>query len=670
MKNGNNRKAQLSTEFMQILAVSLLILTVFIIISQSSGADINKAKTDSDAKNTISDISGAARQVYAQGAGAKQKVLVAIPSGMEPGKSYIANNSVVMHVSGNDYVSMEAFDMHGTLPASEGSHWIWVVSEGNKVRIGYAMVELSRNTLLITMGPNESISKTFDVSNLWDNPVNISVDYSWDQDHITSLLNPGQATLGKGENSTFTISFASDDKAVGVYLAEIGITASEGMNKEYVRLPVVVQVLTDNSDRAPLTAIPPILNATLNWSQTVSRSFQICTNEVTSVTSVDFTLSSGEPGSWAGNTFSLGAIAPDSCAEKIITVTIPNGSAPGNSKGYASMRGNGAANAEDSIALDITVGGTGDNQGPDVRNVTTGERRVHVNKPVTIYAVGDDSLKGNSSIKECFIRADAETSWSLMDPADGVYNTPVENINYTFSGFEMGNHTVYLRCTDVANNVGNITAYSFVIGKHILFVTASGNESDWSEWVDMNPSETLGKWQYDIADFTDVENDAVDMHNYDAVIFLDWKRDDVFVSKVNKYKSEGGYVGLFGDSAHLAVRDLNVTWHPDNPHPESSINIINNTHYVTQGFQLTTGTASLLQISDTQAKIYELWGDPLNTNELGYSGWFYPGTARVILAEVNSTMFWGPMDPFKLNENGALISTRVIDYMINNSKVK
>lgn len=57
----------------------------------------------------------------------------------------------------------------------------------------------------------------------------------------------------------------------------------------------------------------------------------------------------------------------------------------------------------------------------------------------------------------------------------------------------------------------------------------------------------------------------------------------------------------------------------------------------------------------------------MNTTQLGASGWFYPSTDRIILGEVNGTMFWGPEDPFKLNENGVIISQRVIDYMINKS---
>lgn len=658
----NKTRAQVSIEFLQILAVSALVLVFFIAISQSTGADINQAKAESEAKNAISDIAGAAKEVYAQGLGAKKKVYVTIPSGIETQKTYVANNTIRMHVDGNDYVGMETFDMHGTLPTSSGGHWIWVMSEGNKVRIGYAMVALSRQTLLVTLTPNETESKGFDITNIWGRKINVSIADHWNHGDVAFSMSQSSASLDVDGSETFKATFTTNDKAIGLYISELEITATEGTSKEYIKLPVLVQVVAEEKDRAPLTAIPPLLNASLNWSDSVTRSFQICTNEVTAVTSVDFIPSGGAPGLWVENTGSLGPIAPDSCAQKILILTVPNGAMFGNKRGFVRVLGNGAADAEDTIALNIEVGGKDDNEGPIVRNITTRVRRVHVYEPVTIYAVGDDSTTGNSSIKECQIRVDNETDWEYMQAVDGAFNSSIENISHTFiNGFGIGKHTAYLRCTDNRSNVGSPESYNFTIGKQILFVISSGNESDWSDWVSVNH----GNISYDIAIIDEIISGEVDMYNYDATIFLDWSKDSDFVNKVLEYQNLGGFVGLFGDSAHLAVRDLNVTWHPDNPHPEFKMNILNNSHYVTSGFPL-----GLLEISDVGAKVYEVWGDPVNTTELGASGWFYPSTDRMMLAEVDNTMFWGPQDPFKLNQNGVTISVRVIDWMINQSRVE
>jgi hypothetical protein len=477
-----------------------------------------------------------------------------------------------------------------------------------------------------------------------------------------TTFNPGYSPIGLEEDESFSATFTSNDKAVGLYLSELELTASDQNNSEHLKIPIIVQVLNDKKDRPPLTAIPPIFNASLNWSENVTRAFQICTNEFTSVTSVDLNSSEGDPGEWAGGTHSMGAIGPDTCVQKMLSISVPNGTVSGNYTGFIHLDGNGAENAEDSIALDLFVGGSSDNIGPDVRNISTSVRRVHVNESTVILAVGDDTLRGNSTITSCDIKADSETVWQSMIP-ENVFDSPIENVYFNFTdGFDVGIHTVYLRCTDQPGNVGPEFEYNFTIGKHILFVV-SGNESDWSDWVTVHKSEMGYSWDFDIADTDEVADGTADLYFYDTVIFIDWDRDEDFVNKVLEYQDLGGFVGMFGDSAHLAVRDLNVAWHPDNPHPESRINVVDEDHYTTQGFPI-----GLTNISDVFVKSYALWWS--NTSEIGASGWFYPSTDRIILGEADRSMFWGPEDPWKLNENGVIISTRVIDYMINNSEVE
>lgn len=653
---------QTSTELVIIAAVALVGLTLFYFISQGQVADINKIKADSEAKGALSDISGAAKEVYSQGIGAKKKVYVTIPSGVDPLNTVVTNKSIRMKANDNDFVVTEEFDLHGSLPTAEGGHWVWVISEGNRVRIGNAMVDLSKTTLLVTMQPNESASKSFDITNIWTRGINITISDQWSASDVSFSMDQSTADLAVSENQTFTATFIAGTDAIGFYLSDLSISADDGAgNQETVSLPIIVQVMPDPNARPPLMAIPSILNATLNASDNITRTFQICTNKKTSVSHVNFTPSSGEPGDWVGNTNPLGAIGTDSCVEKYLTVSVPNDSALGNYTGFVNLVGD-AEKAEDSIALWIQVGGGGDIIGPNVTNISTYKRRVHVWEDTTILAIADDNSTGGSRIKSCAISTDG-SNWSYMFPVDGTFDSPVENVSYTFfDGFGFGQHNVSIKCTDWPGNVGPTANYTFVIGKHILFVVSSGNQSDWSDWITVHFSGEGYAWDYDVAQISDVISGAVNLTYYDAVIFIDWSSDEDFIDLVNEYQDLGGWLGLFGDSAHHAVRDLNYTWHPDNPHPETQVNVMDNSHYVTQGF-----STGLLTTSSVQTKVYSVWGDPVNTSELGASGWFYPSTDRIVLAEIDSTMFWGPMDPWSLNADGVTISTRVIDYMINQS---
>jgi len=592
-------KGQTSFELVLIAAVALTVLVAFYFLMQGQVADLNKTKIENEAKDALSDISSAAKEVYSQGVGAKKKVYVTIPPGVDSTSTEVTGKNIRLNVNENDYVQTEEFDMHGTLPTSPGRHLIWVVSEGNKVRVGYAMVELSKNTLLVTMGPNENMSKSFVISNIWGSPINVSLASSWSGDGTTFGLDKSNAALTTSSNDTFTASFSTNGQAVGIYTTDIEITASDSSgNNEAEKLPVILQVVADPNTRPPLTAIPLLFNATLNRSESSTKVFQICTNKKTSVSRVNFTPSSGEPGSWVSNTASLGAIGTDSCVEKYLTVTAANDSPMGNYTGYVTLEGD-AAGAVDSIALAIEVKGGGDNIGPIVRNVSTFNKRAHVYEATTILAVADDNLTGGSRIKSCKIKADG-SNWSYSFPVDGAFDNVTENVSYTwFNGFSYGSHIISQRCTDWMNNEGNITNYTLTIGKHILFVVSSGNDTDWADWITVHYSNMGYAWDYDVATINQVIAGTINMDYYDTVIFIDWSSDSTFVGFVNEYKKKGGYVGLFGESAHKAVRDLNLTWHPDNPHPERQVNILSNSHYVTQGF-----STGLLQISNSNVKVY------------------------------------------------------------------
>jgi len=655
-----------------ILAVVLVLLVALIYLSQTSTISIKQARQDTLAKNAVSDLGAAAKEVYAQGFGAKKKVYVSIPSGVDLNKTYVSNRSIRYSVAGNDYVSTQDFDLRGTLPTQEGGYSVWVVSEGNKVRIGYAMVLLDKQTLLVTMQPNQTRSETFRITNVWGSPINVSLSDKWNHERVSFSLDDYFEELPADDSAKFSAFFDTSDKAIGIYVSEINIIANdEEGNTEYVRLPIVLQVVPDPNKRPPLIVIPSIFNATINRSESASRSFQVCTNEVTSLPGVDFTPSPDEPGEWAGGLGSLGELGYDSCTNKVISVSVPVDGLGGNNTGYIRVNGEGNPEANDSIALLIKVAGGNDNSCPPVYNISTGVRRVHQFEDTTFFAVADDSLSGVSKIRNCEIRVD-DLVPQQMFPTDGVFDNETEDVHYTYyGGFDMGFHNVSITCTDWPGNTGSECTgeYNFTIGKHILFVVSSGNETDWSNWIGAHSSAANYSWDYDIASFDELRDGVVNMYFYDTVVFLEWTNDDDILDLVLDYHNDGGFVGLFGPSAHIAVRDLAVEWHPDNPHVETHLNIMNISHYVLQDFVGTYDNGDLLEISPVYTKTYMIWGGNA-TNQIGASGWFFPDTKRLMLAEVNRTLFWGVEDPWRLNENGVKISTRVFDWMINQSLVE
>ncbi|MFZ5500422.1 MAG: hypothetical protein ACOY58_00710, partial [Candidatus Micrarchaeota archaeon] len=164
-------RGQSSLELLLIFAVAMFVLTTAIVLSSGQLGTISSLKEQDDAMNSVQDISAAAQDVYSQGEGARKQVYVFLPSSYEPSESRIGNRSLVLRVRGTDYAAPEDFDVHGSWPGDPGGHWVWVISEGSTVRIGTAMLALSKNHISIIMNPNETAYSSFYVESLWDSDI-------------------------------------------------------------------------------------------------------------------------------------------------------------------------------------------------------------------------------------------------------------------------------------------------------------------------------------------------------------------------------------------------------------------------------------------------------------------------------------------------------------------
>lgn len=357
----NVKRAQASVEFLVLLAIAVFILTTAVVLSSEQLGDINKIKQQNDARNALMDLSAAAKDVYSQGEGAKKQVYVVLPSSYEPSYSVVENRTIKLRTRGTDFASVEDFDVHGSLPGTKGAHWVWVVSEGNKVRIGAAMLLLSKNSIYVVMDKNDSESVSFSVKNVWGSNISVNPSVQWTHTDVTmGVLPAGGFQLIPEQSQSMDLTFDSNAFAVGHYTGEIRFTADDGLgNNETVRLPITVEVVgLDAGDEPPLRVIPDFWVRNLNPGYSTTKAFSVCTNEYTAPTSVTFTPTGGAPGMWVGGTDPLGPMSAGSCRQKIMNITIPLGTAAGVYEGSIHVVGQGVPGAEDTIALYIIVEGS------------------------------------------------------------------------------------------------------------------------------------------------------------------------------------------------------------------------------------------------------------------------------------------------------------------------
>lgn len=97
----------------------------------------------------------------------------------------------------------------------------------------------------------------------------------------------------------------------------------------------------------------------------------------------------------------------------------------------------------------FVVGGCkGDLYGPDIRDIEMGKR----GNKYSFKLTADDTNNGNSKVTGCYIRANSE-DWSLMEPTDGNYNSPVERAEAeVVTDTLIGEKNIEFECVDELEN--------------------------------------------------------------------------------------------------------------------------------------------------------------------------------------------------------------------------
>jgi len=658
-------KLQTSVEFLIILAVALLALFAFMVLTQSETIVVTKAKMNKEADDAVNQLAGAAADVYAQGAGARKMISVTIPAGYEWNESFIDEGAIKMRVAGSDHVAIRDIDMYGNLPLSSGRHSLWVVSEGDRVRIGTSLISLDQETVNLVMGRNDTRIWQVNVLNTWSEPVTVVVDEDWYYPEVGLSLSDYSFTLDKGSSRAITLTFGSESGALGFYPGSLNFTSSTPNITESIRLPLSVEVSLGRGmkDGPPLMAIPSFIEAHMVANSSRSEIFRVCTNRVTSLNSVTFTPSLEEPGSWVGNYDDLENLEAGSCQFKTITINTPQQAAIGNYSGYIYLSGD-ASGANDAIALSVTIGGSPyDTQGPSVTDITVfpNNRKIFEGEPITIRATADDTLSGNNTVEGCRLSIDGG-QWYQMIAGDGWFNEPQEYASMAFySGLDAGEHTASVQCTDALDNSGSIVNGTFRVMNAFLFVdkesSASAEEQAWTSWLDAGQSAEGNVWSVASTDAATFAGGSINLNDYAVVVVEQW--DDSMLGRMSSFLGSGGSAVFLGQSLAEAPAALGYSVQSSNPTANDSYGYVVGSHYITQGMP---ANVTIFATNSTSGRFWkDFSGTLLIRSPSGAPPHFH------MLGVAGRAYFWGPYDPGDLSINGAVISTRVFDHAINSS---
>ncbi|MGC8924191.1 MAG: hypothetical protein ACP5KJ_03295 [Candidatus Micrarchaeia archaeon] len=463
-------RGQGSAEFLLILAAALFVIAVSFYISSQQFTSVSQSKNVNDATLTADSIASAANEVYFQGYGARKRLLITIPQGVNTSGTYIAGNSIVITTDGTTVVSQTEVPVHGTLPLKPGQYYVWVVSEGSSVRIGNVFVSVTPGALFFMLDEAESDSGTLKVTNVFDQGINVSLYAEWPHSSDVSLsISPSNFSLNPDQERDVTIEVISYTGSAGIYDGNIVINATDGDDYDQVYIPITVYVLAPPGGNATLPLFyvsPNTWNQTVQRGATVNKYFYVCTLGI-SVNQVTFT-PSGTVGSWVWNTGPIGPIPPYSCLGKVFYITVPGTQPVGNYTGTILASADGGAYTYP-INLSIEVIAPVDTQGPLASNVVV--RANTPNPSGVIHAYQDDVIvnatcsdvgRGNSNILYGELSStQASCGWVQMLPRDGAYDSPVEDVTGNLGRFAEGDYFALVRCTDIYYNTGSTVSQWF-----------------------------------------------------------------------------------------------------------------------------------------------------------------------------------------------------------------
>ncbi len=343
-------KGQASAELLIILAVSLAGLIAIYSFSGQTLVDLNKEKLVETAKNSVNSLKDAANDVFAQGAGAKKKILFIVPQGVLENDSGISGKSIYLNVFGTHANAVADMQLSGSLPVTEGGHWVWVTAHENYVFVGTENISVDKTSSYVTMAQNSKATDSITITNDGQNAASVTLLETWPHTDVTFRPSLTAFNLSPSQSQQVILTYGSGATAAGNYAGALEISATILGIGENISLPLNAEVTTAG-ETTVLAVFPATRSQTLRKGNTDNNSFQVCNNSATALGPVSFT-ASGTVGSWISAIASLSSLAAGNCETINYTLTVPSSQSIGTYTG--SITASDGTNT-DSLELTITI---------------------------------------------------------------------------------------------------------------------------------------------------------------------------------------------------------------------------------------------------------------------------------------------------------------------------
>ncbi len=268
-------RSQTAVELLVVLAIGLIVIGIIFVSSYERLAGSQAALQVAEAQAAASDLAKAADTVWLEGAGAKKKVFVDLPEGIND--SMVSGNTIRFKVAVpgglTDVAAKSSALLFGSIPLRTGGQWVIVSATESGVRIGAQDLDVDPSILItqvVTSNATQNTQASFNASNLGNASIDVSATLVWSNGTVNvSFSNPGDSyfTLAPGAYRTITLNKAIGPNVLGSFSGNVFLNASNG---DEAVVDIVVEVVPPYCAACPTCPSCPPANVTANVTENVS----------------------------------------------------------------------------------------------------------------------------------------------------------------------------------------------------------------------------------------------------------------------------------------------------------------------------------------------------------------------------------------------------------------
>ncbi len=239
-----NVRGQGSTEFLLLFAAAVVFFGILYAVTLGSSNTLNSRNVEVSANLAANDLANAAKDVHAQGAGARKMVSVTLPESYDPEASRIEQNAIIIHAADTDYVRTLDFSLQGTLPNASGTYSLPVENNGASVVFGTAVSGVNKTYLSSLVAPGANYSESLLVSSYSLDELNGTVSAVWDDGSANLTFAPTSFSLSPFSTQQINVSVNTSALSKGTYTGKLLVMLEgNGTNgNQSFQIPIVIVV--------------------------------------------------------------------------------------------------------------------------------------------------------------------------------------------------------------------------------------------------------------------------------------------------------------------------------------------------------------------------------------------------------------------------------------------